>query len=95
MSLMSDHREKSHMATRHERPTVFVEAFRDVTGQDPTPQAVAQALKDPDIKCRIDEQMAAIMDLREEEGDAAADRGGWPAADIQLESAEAGKQKLR
>jgi hypothetical protein len=51
------------------RPTVFAEAFRDVTGQDPTPALVAQALKDPAIKRQIDEQINAILDLREQEDD--------------------------
>jgi hypothetical protein len=40
-----------------------------VTGLDPTPFRVALALKDPDIKRQIDEQMMAILELREQEGD--------------------------
>ena len=55
--------------TTHMRPTVFAEAFRHVTGRDPTPLLVAEALKDPDIKRKIDEQMMAIEDFREDEGD--------------------------
>jgi hypothetical protein len=50
------------------RTTVFAEAFRHVTGQDPTPALVAQAMKDPAIKHQIDEMMAAIEELREQEG---------------------------
>ena len=50
--------------TTHMRPTVFAEAFRHVTGRDPTPLLVAEALKDPDIKRKIDEQMMAIEDSR-------------------------------
>jgi hypothetical protein len=54
---------------RCERTSVFVEAFGGVTGQDPTPLAVEAALKHPDIKHQIDEQIAVILELRELEGD--------------------------
>jgi hypothetical protein len=58
------------MTIQHERPTVFAEAFRDVTGQDPTPLLVAAALMDPDTKRQIDELMGVILELREQESDA-------------------------
>jgi hypothetical protein len=49
------------------RETEFQEAFRHVTGTDATPLAVAEALKDPEIKRRIDEQIQAIRETREDE----------------------------
>lgn len=57
------------MTTQYERPSVFVTAFRDVTKQDPTPLAVAEAPRNPRIKHEIDEQIMAILEMRELEDD--------------------------
>jgi hypothetical protein len=45
--------------------TPFEEAFKEITGQDPTPANVAAALKDPNLKRQIDEQVEAILEIRE------------------------------
>ena len=45
--------------------TPFEEAFKDITGQDPTPANVAAALKDPNLKRQIDEQVEDILEIRE------------------------------
>jgi hypothetical protein len=38
--------------------SLFVNAFRNITGVDPTPQNVAEALKDPETKAAIDKLLA-------------------------------------
>lgn len=45
--------------------TPFEEAFHDITGEWPTPLSVAAALKDPEIKASIEEQLQAVIDQRE------------------------------
>jgi hypothetical protein len=51
----------------------FAEAFKMVTGKDPTPLTVAEALKNPKIKREIDDTMAAIRETNEEQADLLAD----------------------
>jgi hypothetical protein len=46
---------------------VFVEAFRMVTGADPTPINITRALKDPELKQEIEETMLVIEETREDE----------------------------
>lgn len=49
------------------RPTPFNEAFRDVTGLDPTPTAVTEVLLDPAIRKAIAEQEQTIIEMRDTE----------------------------
>lgn len=48
-----------------EKLSPLQEAFLDVTGQLPTPANVEDALRNPDLKRQIDEQMQAIIEVRE------------------------------